>query len=233
MVDEKSGKMMGRGSTDDKGPVLGWINVIEAHQQAGVELPVNLKMVFEGMEESGSVGLDALIEREKDTFFAGVDAVCISDNYWLGTKKPCLTHGLRGIQYFKLHVSGPKTDLHSGVFGGVVHEPMTDLFHIMSKLVTPQNEILVPGIKELVPRPQADELKRYDVMDFTVDDINQATGSKTTVSDEKQNVLMARMREPSLSLHGIQVSEVSSRGVGLMQILMSHSSSPSTSGRLR
>lgn len=90
-------------STDDKGPVLGrlsefhisaplanldflllgWLNVIEAHQKTGQEFPVNLKMCFEGMEESGSEGLDAFIEREKDAFFSGVDAVCISDNYWL------------------------------------------------------------------------------------------------------------------------------------------------------
>jgi acetylornithine deacetylase/succinyl-diaminopimelate desuccinylase-like protein len=62
--------------------ILGWINVIEAHKALGIEVPVNLLMCFEGMEESGSEGLDALIEAEKDKFFKGVDAVCISDNYW-------------------------------------------------------------------------------------------------------------------------------------------------------
>lgn len=63
--------------------MAGWLNVIEAHQQAGQEFPVNLKMCFEGMEESGSEGLAQFIEREKEAFFAGIDAVCISDNYWL------------------------------------------------------------------------------------------------------------------------------------------------------
>ena len=76
--------------------ILGWINVIEAHKKLGLELPVNLKMCFEGMEESGSEGLDELIEAEKDKFFKGTDAVCISDNYWLNTTTPCLTYGLRG-----------------------------------------------------------------------------------------------------------------------------------------
>lgn len=204
VVDEKTGRMYGRGSTDDKGPVLGWINVVEAHQQAGLEMPVNLKFCLEGMEESGSIGLDDLIAKEKDKFFQGVDAVCISDNYWLGTKKPCLTHGLRGIQYFKLHIQGPRADLHSGVFGGVVHEPMSDLFQIMSRLVTPKGEILVPGIKELVTPVSAEEQQRYDIMEFSISDIDDATGSKTTISDEKQTVLKARMREPSLSLHGIE-----------------------------
>lgn len=189
-----------------QGPIIGWINMLEAHRQAGVELPVNLKFVFEGMEESGSVGLDELIAHEhaKGSFFKGVDACCISDNYWLGTKKPCLTHGLRGVAYFKLHISGPAADLHSGLFGGVVHEPMTDLFTIMSKLVTPQGEILIPGIKELVTPLTDEEFKRYQVMDFTVADMEGATGSKTTIADDKEKILMSRMRYPSLSLHGIE-----------------------------
>jgi acetylornithine deacetylase/succinyl-diaminopimelate desuccinylase-like protein len=66
-VDDK-GRMYGRGSTDDKGPVLGWLNVIEAHQKAGVEFPVNLLMCFEGMEEYGSEGLDDFIEAEVRSF---------------------------------------------------------------------------------------------------------------------------------------------------------------------
>ena len=146
------------GSTDDKGPVLGWLNVIEAHQAVGQEFPVNLKMCFEGMEESGSDGLAAFIEREKDAFFSGIDAVCISDNYWLTTTTPCLTYGLRGLMYQKVTISGPAADLHSGVFGGTCHEPAIDLFHLFSKLVSPKGEILVPGIEELVA-PLDDEEK--------------------------------------------------------------------------
>jgi len=119
--DKSTGRLYGRGSTDDKGPVLGWLNVIEAHQKTNTEFPVNLKMCFEGMEESGSDGLDELIIKESETFLKDVDAVCISDNYWLGTTKPCLTYGLRGLSYFKVSISGPAQDLHSGVFGGTVY----------------------------------------------------------------------------------------------------------------
>ena len=136
-------------STDDKGPVLGWLNVIEAHQKVQQDFPVNLKMCFEGMEESGSVGLDEFVAREKEAFFAGLDAVCISDNYWLSPTTPALTYGLRGIMYQKVTISGPSADLHSGIYGGTVHEPMTDLFQLFSKLVSTSGEILIPGIKEL------------------------------------------------------------------------------------
>lgn len=78
-VDEKSGRLIGRGSSDDKGPVLGWVNILEAHKKLGLELPVNLRFCFEGMEESGSEGLDELIASQvgKGKFFESVDAVCI------------------------------------------------------------------------------------------------------------------------------------------------------------
>jgi Cys-Gly metallodipeptidase DUG1 len=102
-IDDK-GRMYGRGSTDDKGPVLGWLNAIEAHQAAGMDLPVNLLMCFEGMEENGSEGLDDTIRAEAKKFFKETDVVCISDNYWLGTEKPCLTYGVRGCNYYSVEI---------------------------------------------------------------------------------------------------------------------------------
>ena len=80
-----------------------------------------------------------------------------SDNYWLNTRTPALTYGLRGISYYKVIISGPARDLHSGVFGRMVHEPMTDLIILMSKLVDPQGNILIPGVDEMVPPPDEEE----------------------------------------------------------------------------
>jgi len=80
-IDKATGRLIGRGSSDDKGPILGWVNILEAHETLGLELPVNLKFCFEGMEESGSEGLDDLIKSEvkkgKEGWFDGVDCVCI------------------------------------------------------------------------------------------------------------------------------------------------------------
>lgn len=120
VLTERNGKLYGRGASDDKGPVLGWIHALEGYKAIGEEIPVNLKFVFEGMEESGSEGLDELLEAEQGKFLDGVDYVCISDNYWLGTEKPCITYGLRGICYFGVEVGCADKDLHSGVFGGTV-----------------------------------------------------------------------------------------------------------------
>lgn len=73
--------MFGRGSTDDKGPIMGWLNVLEAHHKLSLELPVNMRFCFEGMEESGSEGLDDFIAAEAkkgaNGWFGGVDAICI------------------------------------------------------------------------------------------------------------------------------------------------------------
>lgn len=201
---EIDGKLYGRGSTDDKGPVLAWLNAIEAYQNTGNELPVNLRFVFEGMEESGSEGLDELIFERKDTFFKPVDYVCISDNYWLGKRKPCITYGLRGICYFFLEVNCATKDLHSGVFGGTVHEAMTDLIYLLGQLVDLKGNILIPGINDKVLPLTDDERATYTDIDFDKEEYRQDLGHNKLIHDTKEEVLMHRWRYPSLSIHGIE-----------------------------
>lgn len=177
MTISPDGQLIGRGSSDDKGPVLGWVNVLQYHFENKKELPVNFRCCFEGMEENGSEGLDDLVaaEAKPGGFFEGVDCVCIvrlftcmvpgpymlitpqSDNYWLNTRTPALTYGLRGITYWQIEISGPARDLHSGVFGRTVHEPMTDLILVMSKLVDTRGNILIPGIDDMVSIADAEE----------------------------------------------------------------------------
>ena len=202
--DEAKEILFGRGTTDDKGPVIGWLNVIEAHNELKWELPVNLVVCFEGMEESGSLGLEELIAKEAKQYFSKVDTVCISDNYWLGTTKPVLTYGLRGCNYYQIIVNGPGADLHSGIFGGIVAEPMTDLIKVMSQLVDSNGKILIPGIDDMIAPLTDKEDALYDDIDFSVEELNAASGSKTSLHDNKKDILKHRWRYPSLSLHGIE-----------------------------
>lgn len=205
VLTERDGKLYGRGSTDDKGPVLGILNAIEAYQKSGQNLPVNLKLVFEGMEESGSEGLEELLYKlQKEGWMKDVDYVCISDNYWLGENKPCITYGLRGICYFFIEVECACKDLHSGVFGGTIHEAMNDLIALMASLVDAKNRILVPGIYESVAPVTEAEEKLYDSIDFDMEGYRKEMGHGCLVHDCKHKVLMHRWRYPSLSLHGIQ-----------------------------
>ncbi|THH16890.1 hypothetical protein EW146_g3820 [Bondarzewia mesenterica] len=197
-------RLVGRGSSDDKGPVLGWINVLEAHYQSNLELPVNLQFCFEGMEESGSTGFNEFLSSEDaNNWFQGVSNVCISDNTWLTPRKPAVTYGLRGIIYYAVKVSGPVKDLHSGEFGGMVYEPLGDLIHLLGTLTSGDGTILVPGVNDTVRALADDEKVLYEEMDFTTGDVTDATGD-TLVTTDKVQLLMKRMRYPSLSLHGIE-----------------------------
>lgn len=114
------GSLHGRGATDDKGPVLAWLNAIEAYAQTGMDLPLNIKAIFECVEECGSLGLADALKSVKDNFISNVDVVAISDTNWLGPNKPCLGYGTRGMVYFTVEVEGGTKDLHSGSFGGAV-----------------------------------------------------------------------------------------------------------------
>ncbi|CAI5759717.1 unnamed protein product [Candida verbasci] len=202
--DKSKDILYGRGTTDDKGPVIGWLNVIEAHKKLNLELPVNLLVCFEGMEESGSLGLDELVAKEANEYFKNVDQVTISDNYWLGTTKPVLTYGLRGCNYYQIIIEGPGADLHSGIFGGIIAEPMTDLINVMSKLVDSQGKIQIPGVYDMVAPLTKEEDGLYDDIAFSVEELNAASGSKTSLHNNKKDILKHRWRFPSLSLHGIE-----------------------------
>ena len=199
-------KLYGRGSTDDKGPVLGWLHVIQAYQALKIDLPVNMKFCFEGMEESGSEGLDELLIARKDTeFMQKVDYVCISDNYWLGKQKPCITYGLRGICYFFIEIQCCAKDLHSGVFGGTVHEGMADLMYMMNTLLDKDGTILVDNLMDDVKPVTPEETDSYKTIDFDVHDFKNDLQTAKLINDgDKVKTLMARWRFPSLSLHGIE-----------------------------
>ncbi|PVU95578.1 hypothetical protein BB561_001723 [Smittium simulii] len=204
LVETEDGRLVGRGSTDDKGPVIGWLLCLEAHQKLGIEIPVNLNFCFEGMEESGSIGLEELIHEEADKWFKNTNYTCICDNYWLGTTKPCLTYGLRGNNYYHIEVSGPAADLHSGVFGGVVHEPMTALIQVMSKLVDSHGKILIPGLYDQVAELTPEEEKTYEGLSFKNEDIISDLKSDVLAHKSETDTLKARWRYPSLSLHGVE-----------------------------
>lgn len=205
VLTEKDGKLYGRGSTDDKGPVLGWFNAIKAYQALKIDIPVNLKFVLEGMEESGSEGLDELIMSLRSTFLKDIDYVVISDNYWLGNTKPCLTYGLRGLCYFFIEISCAQKDLHSGVFGGLVYEGMPDLVYLLNTLVDKHGNILVDGILDDVAPVQSTEHEIYNRIAFDVNDLRKDVGCNALRHDEEKNkLLMSRWRNPSLSIHGIE-----------------------------
>lgn len=203
-------QLYGRGSTDDKGPVLGWLNAIEAHKMAGVEIPVNLIFCFEGMEEISSEGFTKFIDEHGNDIFKSVDGGVIADNYWITTKYPCLTYGLRGINYFRVTITGAPKQLHSGIYGGAIAEPMTDLFSLFSKLVDNKGKILIPGINDLVEELTENEKELYKKIRFTLKDFTDTIGdTRVPLYENPTDILMHRWRYPSLSIHGINGADSS------------------------
>lgn len=203
-VEERDGKLYGRGTSDDKGPALAMIWALHAYNRAGVPLPVNLKYLFEGMEEVGSQGTVPYLQSdEKSKFFDGIDFACISDGFWLGHDKPCLIYGLRGIAYFDVEVVAGTHDFHSGQFGGATHEAMPDLVDLFDSLVDAAGNITVEGIYDDVRPVTEEERYLYRDIDFDLNEYRWETGVSRLAHEDKVETLVRRWRQPSLSLHGI------------------------------
>jgi len=145
------GYLYGRGTSDNKGPILGFVfavrELLESCSRGGRELPVNCAFCFEGEEENGSHGFAATLEANQH-WFTGTQAIVVSNTLWIGENRPCLTYGMRGLICLDVAVTGPERDLHSGNDGGVFNEPMLDLVNVISTLVDGRNSILVPGFQD-------------------------------------------------------------------------------------
>ncbi|KAI3535822.1 peptidase family M20/M25/M40 [Colletotrichum filicis] len=203
MTVEEDGKICGRGTSDDKGPLIGWINMIEAFQKVDVDVPANLVFCFEGMEETASFGLRQGLEDEADKYFKDVDVVCITDVVWVSDEQISVPQGLRGIIFYLVTITGAKVDAHSGGFGGQISEPMTDMVNIMSSLVDANGKILVPGIYDNVQAVTKEEYESYQKLNISEDSLYGGTGGRS-LHDNQADALVARWKKPSLSLHRIE-----------------------------
>jgi acetylornithine deacetylase/succinyl-diaminopimelate desuccinylase-like protein len=146
--------LFGRGSSDMKGQVVASLAAIESLIKGVGEMPVNLKFLLEGEEEIGSRHLEPFIRKHADKFKA--DLSLNPDAGMMGIDMPTITYGLRGLAYFEIHVSGPKADLHSGLFGGVVHNPAQALTELVAKMHDETGRIMLPGFYDSV-RPISEQ----------------------------------------------------------------------------
>jgi acetylornithine deacetylase/succinyl-diaminopimelate desuccinylase-like protein len=142
--------LYGRGACDDKGQMFVHIKALESYLQTQGSLPVNVKCLFEGEEEIGSPNIRSFVNRYRHALAA--DVALVSDTRMLGPDRPAITHALRGGLSFDLEVRGPQTDLHSGNFGGVVHNPLQALCEMIAKLHDNDRRIAVPGFYDRVRR---------------------------------------------------------------------------------
>ena len=150
----RDGALYARGAVDDKGQVWLHLKAFEAWRGVGGP-PVNVKMIFEGEEEIGSVNLGAFLEKERARLAA--DVVVVSDSPMFAKGVPSICYGLRGLAYMQVDVEGPAVDLHSGSFGGAVLNPANALARIIAGLQDASGKVLVPGFYDRVRKLTARE----------------------------------------------------------------------------
>ena len=153
----RDGNLYARGATDDKGQYSTFLFAIEAWLKTAGKLPVNLKFVLEGEEEVGSTGISKYVQEHADLFKC--DGVMVSDMPWFDENRPTISYSLKGLVYFEVAVKGPSYDLHSGLYGGMVTNPLHALSEILSKLKNKEGKILIPDFYDDVLPMTADEKK--------------------------------------------------------------------------
>ena len=199
----RDGRLYARGAVDDKGQVYMHLKAVEAHLRTRGELPVNLRLLVEGEEEIGSEHFEPLVETMRDRLVA--DVAVISDTGIFARGVPSLTVGLRGLSGVEVVVRGPSLDLHSGVFGGAVQNPVEALARMLASLKDPvSGRVLVPGFYDDVVEPSEEELSGYRSLPFDEATFRaDAGGIAETVGEEGWSVLERRWVRPTLEINGI------------------------------
>lgn len=169
----RDGHLYARGATDDKGQTFVQMKAIQALLASG-EMPINVKFVIEGEEESGSENIYPFIDQHAERLAA--DIVVVSDTGMKSLDAPSIVYGLRGISYMEIEVRGPQHDLHSGTYGGLVHNPAQALVEILANLHDDQGHITVPGFYDRVVVPDAGERAELAKTPIEEDQLRRETG---------------------------------------------------------
>ncbi len=197
----ENGFVIARGATDNKGQTICHILGAEAILKTRGELPVNLIFLIEGEEEIGSPHFGNFLESHCEELRC--DAIMISDTSMVAPDFPAITCGLRGIACLEVKITGPKTDLHSGMFGGAIANPATELVHLLAKLHQADGAIAVPGFyDDVIP---ASEAERASWRQIPFDDraILEATGVSKLGGEENFSALERLWIRPTAEINGL------------------------------
>ena len=204
----REGNIYARGASDDKGQALTHVLAVEAWLATRGALPLQVKFLFEGEEESGGEGLNDFLEGGGD----GGQAVrqklesqiaVISDTAQYGPDQPAITYGLRGIACYELILEGPRRDLHSGEYGGAVANPAQALARMLAALIDDQGRIQIPGFYDDVKPPTEAERSAFRQLDFDEAAFAADLGVQQLVGESGWTTIERRWVRPSLDINGI------------------------------
>lgn len=213
----REGKVFARGATDDKGQMYAHIKAVEAHLKGLGSLPVNVKFLIEGEEEVGSKNLDAAIVAMKKEL--ACDVVLVSDTAMKAMGQPAITYSLRGLLYFQVDVTGAKSDLHSGTYGGAVTNPAEALVQMLAKMKDARSgKVRIPGFYSGVKLTRA-EREALAKSGFKDSDIKRTTGVKALWGERGYTAGERASVRPTFEVNGIYGGY---QGEGAKTVLPSH-----------
>ncbi|MBW0482775.1 hypothetical protein O181_022490 [Austropuccinia psidii MF-1] len=201
----RNGWLYGRGVSDNKGPTLAVAYAVTTllEQRA---LDVDVVMLVEGEEEAGSAGFQKIVIDNK-VLIGDIDVVLVSNSCWLGEETPCMTFGLRGVIHATVSVTSQRPNLHSGIHGGATHEPVLDLVRILGALVGTDGRIQLDGFYSGVRPIHEEEDKLYnEIVDHLTKSGNVGGSFQDSPITDIKEYLLAKWRQPALSLHKIDVT---------------------------
>ena len=197
----RGGKIYARGAVDDKGQLFLHIKALEAHLSTRGKLPVNVIFLAEGEEEVGSDNLAGFIEKHAKQL--KTDAVVISDSSMFAPGLPSLLFSLRGLAYFQVDVQGPKSDLHSGSYGGAVVNPAMALARILATLHDADARVAIPGFYDRV-REWGDVIRgQIRELPFRDSEFRKETGSPALGGEKGYSTLERIWTRPTCEVNGL------------------------------
>jgi len=196
----KDGKIYARGACDDKGQFYMHVKALEIMNKTNT-LSTNIKFLIEGEEEVGSSHLGKFIARNKELLKA--DVVLISDTAMISLETPSMDIGVRGLSYIELEVTGPNRDLHSGVYGGAVGNPITILSNMIASLHDENNHINIPGFYDDVVVASAEERKLINAAPFDEEEYKKDLGVRELWGEKGYSVYERTGIRPTMEVNGI------------------------------
>ncbi|MFC4559116.1 dipeptidase [Virgibacillus kekensis] len=195
----RDGRLYARGSSDDKGQVFMHLAVFEAYMKTEGKIPLNVKVCIEGEEEIGSENLYQILRDRQEQFEA--DFAVISDTGMVAKNQPTILYGLKGFTGIEINVTGPDHDLHSGMYGGAVRNPVVALSHILASMKNEEEVVTVDGFYDGVePLP---EEERELIRNVEGEDYQETTGVKETVSEKGYTAKEHTMARPTFEINGM------------------------------
>lgn len=198
----ENGNLYARGASDDKGQVMLVMAALKAWAEVAGAPPINIKVLFEGEEEAGGASIADYVTKNQNKLAA--DGVLICDTHMPSPEQPSLITGLRGLIYTELKVTGSKTDLHSGSYGGVAPNPIHALCLMISQLKTADGTIQIPELQAAISEPTPADKKFYQDDPLNIEQaLCNEMGIRELVGEQNFPALERLGARPTFEVHGI------------------------------